>query len=244
MNCFHVQKGRLEAVTSRTLLFVRTCLKAFKAVGALMLFNTVSGYIASANELYQYINSQGQFEISDAIPAELVSNGYTVVNEHGQIVRIVEPELTPAQQREKAVQDKKLKEKHALESWEDELMLRYSSPRDVAYARDQKTNAIETSIASTKLNIDRLELKKQELQKRAANMERAGQALTPSLLHNLEIVNEQIEGRYEEVKTRRAEQEATRKEFSRIMKKIRELYDIPESDLDEPVKIDLSKINH
>lgn len=197
-----------------------------------------------AEELYQYMNSDGQLEISKAIPPDLVPQGYIVINEHGRILRTISAQLTPSQRQKKAVQDKIDQEKQDLLNWEDELMLRYSSPRDVDYARDQKIGAIETRIATTMLNIDRLQVQKQELENRAANMERAGQTLSPSLLNSLNIVNEQIQGRQDEVDARKAEQEKTNVEFSRIMQKIRELYGLPQEEAERPVKMDLSNIDH
>jgi len=199
----------------------------------------------SALELYKYINVDGNFEVSSAVPAHLALNGYTVVNAQGQVLRVIAPQLTSGELQEKAAQKKLDEEKLAIIKWEDELMLRYSSPADVEYARDQKTRAIDAMIVSTLMNIDRLKLKKQQLEVRAANIERAGQALTPKLLRNLDIVEEQIQGRLEEIATRKTEQAKTRAEFERIILKIRELYGIPDSALSEhSINMDLSKIDH
>ena len=205
----------------------------------------ISAVPLSALELYKYVNADGNFEVSSAVPANLASNGYTVVNSQGQVLRVIAPQMTGLELKEKAAQDKQDNEKLAIIKWEDELMLRYSSPADVEFARDQKTRAIDTMIISTLLNIDRLKVRKQLLEVQAANMERAGQALTPRLLRNLSIVEEQIQGRLEEIAARRTEQEETREEFERIILKIRELYGLPDSVFpEESVKMDLSKIDH
>ena len=200
----------------------------------------------SAAEFYQYINRQGHLEVANAIPSELVTNGYTVVDEQGQILRVIAAQLTPLQQKAKAAQDLLDEKNQARIDWEDDLMLRYASPRDVEYARDQKIRAIETNIASTKLNMDRLESQKLDLENQAANMERAGRVLSPKILKNLDIINEQIEGRRLEIESRVAERDSAREEFSLIMKKIRELYGLPAPAAvsSAPVKIDLSKIDH
>jgi hypothetical protein len=199
----------------------------------------------SAVELYKYRNADGNFEVSNAVPANLASKGYTVVNTQGQILRVIAPQMTAAELQKKAALDKLNEEKLAVIKWEDELMLRYSSPADVEYARDQKTRAIETMVASTLLNIDRLKVQKRQLENQAANMERAGQALTPQLLRNLDIVEEQIQGRLEEVAARKAEQAETLEEFERIIVKIRELYGIPEPmSADLSVNMDVSKTDH
>lgn len=199
----------------------------------------------SAAELYKYRNAEGNFEVSSAVPANLSSKGYTVVNAQGQILRVIAPQMTAAELQEKMAQDKLNEEKLAAIKWEDELMLRYSSPADVEYARDQKTRVIKAMITSTLVNIDRLKVQKQQLENQAANLERAGQAPTPQLLRNLDIVEEQLQGRLEEVAARKAEQVKTMEKFERIIVKIRELYGIPEPlGADVPVNMDVSKTDH
>ncbi len=199
----------------------------------------------SGIELYKYRNADGNFEVSNAVPSSLVSKGYTVVNAQGQVLRVIAPQMTAAELEEKAAQDKLDAEKLALIKWEDELMLRYSSPADVEYARDQKSKAIDAMIESTLLNIDRLKVHKQQLEHQAANMERAAQPLSPQLLRNLDIVEEQIQGRLEEVAARKAEQVDTLEEFERIIVKIRELYGLPEPEsADVSVNMDLSTTDH
>jgi len=231
------KRSRQES-TSKTTAWLRP------AVAGFCLLAISTGPL-SAVELYKYVNAEGNFEVSSAIPATLAARGYTVVNAQGQILRVIAPQLTNVERQEKAEQEKLFDEKLAVIKWEDELMLRYSSPADVEYARDQKTRALDTIIASTMLNIDRLKIKKQQLESQAANMERAGQALTPKILRNLDIVEEQIQGRTEEIAARQVEQKATLQEFERIILKVRELYGIPDpAFVEESMKMDLSKIDH
>jgi len=214
----------------------------------------------NAAELYRFRDDEGTLVLSSAIPPHLVTKGYQVVNERGRLLREVAPAPTQAEIGKRVADKQAALDAAEQREWEEKLMLRYASPADVEFARDQRISAIETAIASTMLNIERLKQQQEKLEAQAATMERSGQPLSPVILQNLDIVKTQIREKNIEVSAWHREQETAGEEFSRILKKIGELYgvrtqksDAAESESgaspaapasDDVVKIDLSRIDH
>ena len=57
-----------------------------------------------AAELYRYQNEAGVTVVNWAIPATYVTNGYEVLNEAGQVVRVVAPAKTDTELEREAAQ--------------------------------------------------------------------------------------------------------------------------------------------
>ena len=84
-----------------------------------------------------------------------------------------------------------------------ELLRLYKSASDVERARDRRIATIESAIATTESNIQRLRTQQRNLETRAADAERAGVAVRPELIENLRIIEDQIEERQAEIANRR-----------------------------------------
>ena len=61
----------------------------------LAMFNLLSSAVyAESGKLYRYNDAQGRIVLNDRIPPELISNGYSILNRNGQVVKVVPRELT------------------------------------------------------------------------------------------------------------------------------------------------------
>jgi len=105
----------------------------------------------TAAELYRYHNDAGVTVVDWAIPAAYVSSGYEVLNESGQVVRVVPPAKTDtelerdaaaarAQEAEAAAQAAQLKR-------DTFLLRRYSTVQDIEAARDRSLRELDIRIA-------------------------------------------------------------------------------------------------
>jgi len=181
-------------------------------------------------ELYRFENEDGVVVLSHAIPPELVHKGYSVVGEDGTVVRVVARELTPAEvlQHERQLAAEKAAEDAgvARARHDEELMKLYSSARDVEEARDRKILSIETVIATTKANLERLKLQKRRLEQQAADREREGSALSTEILDNLGILEAQIGEKEREIMARKHEQELVGDQFALDLERINLLYGV------------------
>ena len=185
---------------------------------------------AKSVEYYRYVSEDGIPVISNTIPPELVYKGYSIVNEEGTVLRVVLPQLTPAEveaRDRKAKEDKAAEESRVTRAHEDaELRKLYATPRDVEEARDRKMLSFETAIATTRLNVEQLKLKKQHLEEQAAQREREGLAPSADILDNLKILETQIGGKESEVAARKVEQQRVSDQFAFDLDRIKLLYGV------------------
>ncbi len=183
---------------------------------------------AQAAELYRFVNEDGVVVLSNSIPPELVSRGYDVVRGDGTLVRVVPRELTPTEvtERERQLaQEKAAADAGMVRAGRDEDLMRlYASPLDVEEARDRKILSIETVVATTKANLERLKLQKRRLEEQAASLEREGAPLSSELLQNISILETQIAEKEREVAARKLEEQRVSEQFALDLERIRLLY--------------------
>ena len=122
----------------------RKCLSVVTLLGAC----TVS---ATAAELYRYQNEAGVTVVDWAIPAAYVGSGYEVLNESGQIVRVVPPAKTDTELERDAVAARAQEAEAAAQAAQLErdtfLLRRYSTIQDIEAARDRSLRELDIRIA-------------------------------------------------------------------------------------------------
>jgi len=185
-------------------------------------------------EWYKFENNDGVTVLAYSIPADLVHKGYTCIAKDGEIVKQVARELTPeeVEKRDRETERKKSEEAAgvARARKDQELTKLYASPRDVEEARDRKVLSIETTIATTKSNIERLKLQKQRLEQQAADREREGLAPSADILGNLQTLGTQIGDKEREVAARKTEKQQVIDQFQLDLERLKLLYGLPPSE--------------
>ena len=115
------------------------------------LLATLVAEAALSAELYRYQNEEGITVVDWAIPSDFVSAGYEVLNESGQVVRIVAPVKTAIELEREADAAKRRDAEAAAEAVQLErdtfLLRRYSSVEDIASARNRSLRELEIRIA-------------------------------------------------------------------------------------------------
>ena len=177
------------------------------------------------------MNNENVTVIAYSIPPSLVHKGYTCIAKDGDVVKVVPRELTP---EEIAKRDKEIAKQKADDAAgvararkDQELTKLYASPKDVEEARDRKVLSIETAMATTKSNIERLKLQKQRLEQQAADREREGLAPSPDILDNLKNLETQIADKEHEVAARKTEKQQVIDQFQLDLERIKLLYGLP-----------------
>lgn len=134
---------------------------------------------ASASELYRYTNAQGITVIDrQGVPSEFIAKGYEVLNEQGRVVRVVPPAPTPEEMK------KLLADRERAKS-DVQLLRLYSSPADVDRARARKLAELDGLIGVANGNLQSVRLQQANLQKQAADQERAGRQVPEQLLSQI-----------------------------------------------------------
>lgn len=185
---------------------------AIRWAGAAMFMGLAS--TAAGAELFRYRNSDGVVVLANTIPAEYASNGYTVIDHRGRVLRVVPRQLSgaelaaraEAEASERAAQAERLARRRA----DEELLRLYSTPEDVDRAMERKLASIEGANDTVKANIQRLRTQKRNLQVQAAEIERSGQSLPQNILSGIRSIDDQIAEKEREIESRETEVLATR----------------------------------
>lgn len=201
-----------EQGSRRLVRHVRACALAclFAAV--------IAPFEASAAELFRYRNGAGVVVLANTIPAEFASQGYTVIDHRGRVIRVVPRQLskeeiaarTEAEAAERQAEAGRL----ARRRQDEELLRLYSTPDDVERALARKLESIEGAIDTVEANIQRLRTQKRNLQARAAEIERSGQPIPQQVISGIRSLDVQIEEKQREIASREAEILATREDYA------------------------------
>jgi hypothetical protein len=136
------------------------------------------------------------------------------------VIRVIERELSPAERVERDALDNE--KRH-----DDELMRRYSSPRDVLSDRDRKLGEVDQSLARARQELSQSQNRLSRYQREAADAERAGGTPAPATLDNIERAQQQIVTYSKEVDQRQQERTRIVEQFKKDAERVAELYNLP-----------------
>jgi hypothetical protein len=131
------------------------------ACGSALLMLAFVAPLAEAANIYRYVDASGRTVFNSMIPPEYVRNGYTVLNEQGQVVEVVPPAPTAQEiaAREAQALARQAEEEALREQMEaDNLLLRlYRSPEEISRKRDERLQQLDAQIAGLNVTIQKLD---------------------------------------------------------------------------------------
>lgn len=131
-------------------------------------------------DIYRYKDENGITVLNrQGVPAKYIANGYEVLNDAGRVVRIVPRALTG----EELIEQKRLE---AQEASDVQLVRLYPTSRDLERAKGRQITDIDGQISTLKNNLLGVQSKREDLQKRAAEAERAGRQVSANTLSELQ----------------------------------------------------------
>ncbi len=135
----------------------------------------------SAQQLYRWVDDEGNVQFSDRLPPEAADRGRTEMSRDGMRRRDVPPPKTAEElRRERELERLRREQAELIEQQRraDEVLLRtYRSVDDVVMMRDGKIAAVDVMIQSLKGDIRRQQNQINRAQREAAEQERAGQTI-------------------------------------------------------------------
>ncbi|ABD82928.1 DUF4124 domain-containing protein [Saccharophagus degradans] len=146
------------------------------AFASALLASTQS--FAAQKLLYRYVNEQGVKVLNHIIPPKYAQNGYEVINESGQVVRVVPP--APTEDEIAAANARR-----ALQEEYKVLRRRYSNIEEIEEAKQRQLESVETSIAILRGNVSNLTGQIENHMSKAAAAERAGREVPAHVLTDL-----------------------------------------------------------
>lgn len=201
-----------------------------RTLSALLLV-TVCVAVQAAN-IYRYVDNNGRTVFNASIPPEYVKNGYTILNERGQVIEVVPPALTADQvaQQEaerRAREQEELARREQIEA--DNLLLRlYRSPEEVARKRDDRVRSLDSHIAGLNLNINSVGQDIASLEQRVATARQNGGEAPANLLRDLETLSAERERLQNQLDNANAEKANLIAQAEKDMARLRELLGQPE----------------
>jgi len=204
------------------------------AVLTSLLFASVS----HANKLYRF-KVDGRIVIKDHVPAEYSHMGYEVLNGSGMVIKKVAPAPTAeelalrrAEERARELRRQRMSEQRKQDM---DLLRLYAKPEDVERARSRKADEIESYIQLQRRRIADLEVKLEQSQGDAANIERRGVEVPADLRLEIAQLQNRIRESHENIKARQQEMIDSTKEFSTQYERVRILQVYKPGTLDEDV---------
>lgn len=190
---------------------------------AVILFGTT----AHAATIKCWRNAEGQRECGQAVPPEYSQQRIEIINERGIVVEVIEAAKTKEQLAEEARQKELLKEQERRKKEQkrrDTVLLNtFTTERDINIARKRRVDAIVGLIEITNSNTKSLQANLDEVQKRAADFERAGETPPKDVLDEMAAIKRQIADNEEFVAKKKKDIDAINKRFEADLKRFREL---------------------
>ena len=194
---------------------------------ALFAFICLSSAGAQAGKLYKWVDENGQIRYGDAIPAKYAKKSNETLNKEGIVVDHKAAAKTPAQIAEEERIKKANAEKERVrreQAYQDRILLdTFTNEDEMVMTRDGKIEAIEAVIRITNGRTEKLKQRLAELQRTAANRERAGKPVFDDTKKAIAETRDQIEQNRRYVANRQAEQQNIRDKFEADIKRFREL---------------------
>ena len=165
----------------------------------------------NAHGYFRYMDENGKLVLSQSIPNERVKYGYDIVDQHGNLIQRVDPQLTPEQYAAKKRRDEaqrmcqaKLNRTHKL----------YQTQEDIDYAERQALDSLELRLANTRANLTVVQNQRRDFESTAAQLDVAGKAIPNTLLNNIERAVSQEDNLRREIEMRNEERGQLRNEFA------------------------------
>jgi hypothetical protein len=154
---------------------------------------------ADARELFRYKNENGSLVLSHTIPNERVKAGYDIVDEYGNLVRRVAPQLSETAYKEKLRREKMVAD---CSKFLDRVRKLYQIEADIVYAEQSGLESIDQSILNTRAKLGVMATQREEFELQAAQLDISGQAIPKALLENIDSAKAQEQNLADEVDKR------------------------------------------
>ncbi len=150
-----------------------------------------SPLVVNAAQFYRWTDEDGNTFIQSYIPPEHVKNGYEIIDDQGNIVNKVAPQLSEAERRAGEAARISAEMQQARDN---ELLRLYRSPTDVDRAMKTWLSRMDMEVRVIQNRITIKETEFDTLQERAANQEKAGKEVDPELVSQMKTITLEIQG--------------------------------------------------
>jgi len=185
----------------------------------LLLLLTITVASSAGAATFRWVDDSGQVHFGDVIPPEYAEKRKEELNEQGFIIDTIEGKEVKDPEQEAAEQERLKEEARQLELAEKQrkyaaLLLRvYESEEALILTRDKRLGAIESQITHAQSQVTAREDVLVQLQKQAADRERAGKKVGEKLLGDIATTQRQIKEQQARIAELQIQADETRARF-------------------------------
>jgi chromosome segregation ATPase len=177
-------------------MIIKKALKQYTLTSFACLLFVIFSTQSIAAQLYRYKNEQGNLVMGHAIPPELVSKGYDILNAQGRIVATIPPALNAEQIAQRDAELKRKEEAKIARAIQDEidenLKQLYSHPDDAVRILQRRVQDIESVIQVKKGRIDNAKKQIREHEEQAATRQRKGLSVLKTTFEKIDALQKDI----------------------------------------------------
>lgn len=182
---------------------------------------------AAAANYKCWTNEDGVRECGHSVPPEYSQQRIEVLNDRGIVVEVEEPAKTDEQieaEKRAAEELKQQEQREAEKRRRDRMLLNtFTTERDLQLFYQDKLSAIQSQIDLSQASNTSLKNHLDEMQKRAANLERRGETVPDNLLEDMEDTKRQMANNDRVIAEKKQEMEALNQKFEAELQRFREL---------------------
>lgn len=199
----------------------------FRTFSAFIIFLGLIGSTYAA-EYYRYKDKTGAQVINTHIPPEYVKNGYEVITDRGQILRVIPPapsaEELAERQAEKKAKEALKRQQAAQREIDDRLTKLYSHPDDAKRALERKLSELDYQISQKKGQLSAHNSKKEKIEAYAAERERAGRKVDDATIADIERLERQIRDINKLIEEIKESKEVAKVKFQKDIERMIEIF--------------------
>lgn len=178
-------------------------------------------------KLYKWVDSEGNVQYSDKVPAEEADKAHSVIDKSGVTVEKIDRQKTKQelqeQERKKKVAEDLAQKKEEQRQRDQILLDTFTTEDDIVMTRDGKIQALQSIINVTKGSIADSRANLESLQGQAANFEKTAKPIPKNVTDDIAKVQNSIEEYETYVQQKTKEQDELRAAYQIKFDRFREL---------------------
>lgn len=169
--------------------------RTLPSLAALLVVLAAYSQPADAANIYRYVDRNGQTVFDSRVPPEYAKNGYTILNDRGQVIEVVPPAPTAeelAAIAAAAEEERNQEEARKAQQEADNLLIRlYRSPEEITRKRDDKLRQLDVQTMALNVSIGKVDTEIARLQQIVTNYRDAGTDLPAEVTDQLRVQEEE-----------------------------------------------------
>lgn len=201
------------------------------SLAALLVVLATYSLPADAANIYRYVDRNGQTVFDSRVPPEYAKNGYTILNDRGQVIEVVPPAPTAEElaaiEAAKAEEVRKEEARRAQQEADNLLIRLYHSPDEIAEKRDDRLRQLDVQTMALNVSIGKADTEIARLQQIVTNNRSAGNEPPAEIAEQLRVQEEEKARMVLQLTRIEEERAAASAEAERDIKRLSELLGLP-----------------